>query len=60
MESPNSQTPKDFEKALADPLFASKLDRMDKLSKSSLSKMMFSNQRRGESLYDYHKIQSTA
>jgi len=62
VESPKSRTPNNFEKALADPLFASKLDKM---SKNSLSKMMFSNdkvaaQRRKESLYDYHKIQSTS
>ena len=40
MESPKSRTPNNFEKALADPLFASKLDKM---SKNNLSKMMFSN-----------------
>ena len=54
-----AQSPKHFEKGLSDPFFASKLD---KLSKVSYSKMMFTNDKvkDKESLYDYLKIQSTA
>ena len=67
---PNKPNP--FEKpsqkllnGLSDPLFASKLEKMDKLTSNvSLSKMMFSNQSlerpsKKVSLYDYQKIQST-
>jgi hypothetical protein len=52
-------TPTNFEKGLSDPFFASKLDKM---SKVSYSKMMFTNDKvkDNESLYDYLKIQSTA
>jgi hypothetical protein len=52
-------SPSNFEKKLSDPFFASKLDKMSKIS---YSKMMYSNQntKDKESLYDYQKIQSTA
>jgi hypothetical protein len=47
-----------FEKGLSDPFFASRLDKMGKLS---YHKMMYQNPKRvKESLYDYQKIQSTA
>ena len=48
----------EFQKGLSDPFFASRLDKMGKLS---FNKMMYSNHSRDkESLYDYQKIQSTA
>ena len=64
MESPTNKTPSNFEKALGDPFFAQKLDQMSK-GTHNLSKMMFSNdsvsnRKKKESLYDYHKIQSTS
>jgi hypothetical protein len=48
-------SPTNFDKGLSDPFFASKLDKM---SKVSFSKMMFSNDKvkDKESLYDYMKI----
>ena len=66
--SPRSDAdPQKIMKGLSDPMFASKLDRMEKLagqnaSNISLGKMMYENKNQGtinSSLYDYQKIQST-
>jgi hypothetical protein len=54
----NSNHHSKIRSGLSDPLFASKLDSLERIS---FSKLMFTNNNpRNDSLYDYQKIQSTA